>query len=86
MSGNVLRKVGLTAVDMMFIVNFGQETIRLRRELERLKQDPDPPNSRKLLIRVTEQEVDLRERRIKQWVENPSGKPKDPLKPVTEYS
>jgi len=61
------------------IAYFEGETKEMRTRMETL-----PKNS--LLRRFIGQEVDLRERRAKQWKDNPSGLVEEPFKEIKDYT
>ena len=74
---NEIRKQKPTALDITMVRTFEAETARLRTDVSKMR----PGLARSLLA----QELDLRERRLRQWKENPSGRPEEPFKSVTGY-
>jgi hypothetical protein len=56
------------------------------RHTKAIKADMHALPEGSMLRRFISQEVDLRERRLRQWKENPSGIIKEPLKEMKDYS
>ncbi len=66
----------LSKLELEMMAGFERETRRLKDEVEKMPEG--------LGKKLLGQEVDLRERRLQQWKDNPSGEP-EPGARLTEY-
>lgn len=71
---NAIRRQRPTTLDREMMATFAAGTVGLKADVAKMQ----PGLARKLL----EQEIDLREHRLRQWKCNPSGRPEEPCQNV----
>jgi hypothetical protein len=71
-------RLSLLEADMMRTFEAGTKELIAERDMLRGAGND-------LMVELLGQEIDLRERRLRQWKDNPSGEPEDPFGTLTEY-